>query len=65
MIKIITTDCGKEAKELWTQIKKEVDKSEIKIIEVEHEITEITDGLKTLELMYTGDFEINIKCRKK
>lgn len=63
MIKVITADCGEGTKKLWAESKKAVDDSMIMEIEIEREVVDITDGLGvTVEKMYTGKFEIKIRC---
>jgi len=66
MIKIISTDCGTDANKLWAKAKKEVDKSMIFEIEIEREVENITDGLGVpVEKIYTGIFEIKVRCMTK
>ena len=66
MIKIISTDCGTAAKELWTKLKKMVDNSMIMEIELEREVADITDDLGIVrEKEYTGVFEIKLRCMTK
>lgn len=62
MIKITSTDCGEDAKKIWAEIKKEIEKSVINEIEVEHEVTNIYDGTgRLVEKMYTGVVEVKLR----
>ena len=65
MIKMITIDSGPDAKKLWKELKEKVDDSTIMHIEVEHETMEITELPGPPELMYTGGFEIKVRCIAK
>ena len=66
MIKIISTDCEEDAKKIWAKLKKEVDKSTIMKVEFERIVADITDDFGIVRHhMYTGEFEIKVRCMKK
>ncbi len=67
MSKITIVDISKyrkEVKKLWEKMKKEVDKSEILEIEVDRKTMPVV-GEEFPDIMYTGEFEIKVRCMTK